>query len=73
METIKKLWLKLSLENRKRIVSFLNTFVVTFLTLIAAQMQIGFPESWSILGALILSVARTSIREAIQIAVNTYK
>lgn len=69
MNKLKELWLRLSLENRKRIVSFLNTFVVTFLILLATELDSGFPSSWSAFGALLVAVARTSVREALNLLV----
>jgi hypothetical protein len=69
--TSRELWLKLSEANRKRIVSFLNSFIVTFLILMAAQLNTGFPESWAALGALAVSLARTAVREALNLLVAT--
>lgn len=71
--TIREMWLKLSEANRKRIVSFANSFIVSFLVLLAAQLNTGFPESWTAFGALMLAVARTAVREALNLLVATLK
>jgi len=72
MSKLIKLWLSISEANRKRIVSFLNTFIVTFLMLLAAKIELGFPQSWPALGALFLAIARSAVREAIESFVVTY-
>jgi len=62
---IKEYWTKLSEANRRRIMSFLTTFATSFVVLLAAQVELGFPSSWTALGAVIGSVARSALREAI--------
>ena len=71
---IKELWLKISEENRKRIVSFANTFIVAFLMFLAVQLDgLGFPTTTSAGLALLAAGIRTGIREALNALVNSLK
>ncbi len=72
MSKLTKMWLKLSLENRKRIVSFANTFVVTLLMFLAVRLEMGFPGSWAAWAALLTAGIRTSIRETLNAIVAFY-
>ena len=71
---ITELWSRISLENRKRIVSFGNTFCVTFLMFVAIQLDgLGFPTTTSALLALIVAAGRTAVREALNALVASMK
>ena len=71
---ITELWSRISLENRKRIVSFSNTFAVTFLMFVAVQLDgLGFPADTSALLALIVAAGRTAVREALNALVASMK
>lgn len=65
LSAIKQLWLKISETNRKRIVSFANTFVTTSLVLLAASLNSEFPVSLAAAGALAMSILRSAVREAL--------
>ena len=67
MTWLKDKWLSLSLKDRKRIVSFLNTFAVSFTLLFLAKLELEFPGSWTALGALCLSATRSALREALDL------
>lgn len=67
-----RVWRSISLENRKRIVSFLNTFAVTFLLLLATQLESNIP-SWEAALAILAAITRSAIREAINELVKKFK
>jgi len=67
MKWLHEQWLTLSEANRKRIVSFFNTFVSNFLLLLGAQLAMGFPASWTIFGALMVASVRGAFKEALDL------
>jgi hypothetical protein len=69
MDKITKLWLSLSESNRKRIVSFARVFVTSFAVMFAAQLNLGFPETWSAFGALATACLSSAVKEAIDAVV----
>jgi hypothetical protein len=59
------LWAGLSVENKKRIVSFTRVFLSTFLALAGAQLSLGFPASWSAFGSLMVACISAAFKEGI--------
>lgn len=71
---IKRIWLSISEVNRKRIVSFLNTFTVSYLLLLATSLGTdGFPSSIAGTVSLAMAIGRTAIREALNALVRSFK
>jgi len=58
-------WAGLSVENKKRIVSFTRVFLSTFLALAGAQRSLGFPASWSAFGSLMVACISAAFKEGI--------
>lgn len=73
LNKIKGFWLNLPLEWKKRMVSFLRVFISAFVVLVAAQVQLQFPESWSALGAVLTAAVSSAIKEGLDAAVKAGK
>jgi hypothetical protein len=64
-DTSKGLWAGLSLENKKRIVSFTRVFLSTFLALAGAQLALGYPADWTGWGSLVIACISSAFKEGI--------
>jgi hypothetical protein len=68
--SIKELWLKLSERNRKRIVSFLNSFVVSFLLFFALSLKDGgFPADIAAFLSLCFAAGRSATKELLDVII----
>lgn len=66
LEYLKSKWYALDANLKRHIISAATTFVSSFLMFLSAQIALGFPASWDLVGALALTAGRHAVKMAIE-------